>query len=151
MERLVSINMVSNLTSLTNSTIVLSELMMLAYLFYWWRLNHSHMTGDILISWVMISVGYLVRIGYWALVVSIAGHGESYKKCNVDMSHCVDKIETYPQWAIDNRGWLFISALLISWGSILFIGHIEGYSVERKLMVFAVIMFLSAIPLMVNT
>lgn len=139
---------VSDLTLQANLILVTTELLVLFYVAKWSVKPHSVATGTVLESWALISVGYFIRIGYWVLAI-IAREDVFYKKCSMDLSICVTKVETYPDWALEYRGWLIIAAIFVCWGSLMFIRHIEGFKLSTKVSAFTAILALSTIPILV--
>jgi hypothetical protein len=140
---------VADITLFTNIVLITIEIVTLGYIAKWYLEPHANgelnPLDEVLWSWTLVSIGYFIRIGYWVLAIA-TNDPVPYKKCNMNLTECVTKFESYPQWALDNRGWLIISAILVSWGALKFIRHIEGFSFQTKLGILSTIIVIATLP-----
>jgi len=117
---------VNNIALTANIIFVLSEILMLVYIAKWAVTSNTKEINAILTAWALVSAGYLLRIGYWAVAIM-------YSPGN----------KVYPQWALDHRWVTVVFAFMVMYGNLIFIRSIEKFPTWAKWLYMSIIVVCS--------
>ena len=120
------------ITIVANNMFVVTELMFLFFIIFWLSTHKKPETNFILHAWLLVAIGYMLRIGYWSVSLMVHDFEPNHFRCNLDMSNCVQLYDPYPSFATEYRWLQIIPAFVVLFGHLMFISFIQGMEFWKK-------------------
>jgi hypothetical protein len=116
------------ITLTANNVFVLSELVVVIFLGFIATRSLTDETRIIVAAWLLVSLGYLIRIGYWSTAIYLAEQGQ-----------------LYADWAHGSHRAFFtaIPALMVLSGNLIFIGYLEKIPVFIRVLIGVLIVLIA--------
>ena len=140
------------ITMTSNNMFVVTELMILGFISYWlYTKRTTDNTHLVLFAWMLVAVGYILRIGYWSVALALHDFEPAFMKCTLDMVICEPTAYNYPPYATEHRWLNIIPAFIVLTGHMIFISFIQGISFWIKYAISAVVVLLSLIAALISS